>query len=130
MHCEFLKKFLRETLDIFWVLAVSKEIKWWKCSNIVIHTFPPFVFNSTHRGLSCHKCCHHKILANLYINFHITLQFQYFWDFNNCPQAIFSQLSFENFWLYLLGARLFWLKIIKNYYKSPLKVCELKAWVK
>ena len=32
-----------------------------------------------------------------------TLQFQYFWDFNNCPQAIFSQLSFENFWLYLLG---------------------------
>ena len=59
-----------------------------------------------------------------------TLQFQYFWDFNKCFQKIFSQLSFENFWLYLLGARLFWLKIIKNYYKSPLKVCELKVWVK
>ena len=43
-----------------------------------------------------------------------TLQFQYFWDFNKCLQAIFSQLSFENSWLYLLGARLFWLKTIKN----------------
>ena len=32
-----------------------------------------------------------------------TLQFQYFWDFNKCLQAIFSQLSFENFWLYLSG---------------------------
>ena len=52
-----------------------------------------------------------------------TLQFQYFWDFNKCLQAIFSQLSFENFWLYLLGARLFYLKIIKSYYKSPIAVC-------
>ena len=59
-----------------------------------------------------------------------TLQFQYFWDFSKCHQAIFSQLTFENFWLYLLGARLFWLKIIKNYCKSPLKVCELNVWVK
>ena len=62
-----------------------------------------------------------------------TFQFQYFWDFKKCPQAIFSQLSFENFWLYLLGARLFWLKIIKNYYvtyKSRLGICELKVWVK
>ena len=42
-----------------------------------------------------------------------TLQFQYFWDFNKFLQAIFSQLSFENFWLYLLGAMLFWHKIIK-----------------
>ena len=32
-----------------------------------------------------------------------TLQFQYFWDFNKCLRAIFSQLSFENFWLYLSG---------------------------
>ena len=32
-----------------------------------------------------------------------TLRFQYFWDFNKCLRAIFSQLSFENFWLYLLG---------------------------
>ena len=32
-----------------------------------------------------------------------TLQFQYFWDFNECLRAIFSQLSFENFGLYLLG---------------------------
>ena len=59
-----------------------------------------------------------------------TLQFQYFWDFNKYLQVIFSQLSFENFWLYLLGARLSWLKIIKNYYNSPLKVCGLKVWVK
>ena len=36
-----------------------------------------------------------------------TLQFQYFWDFDKYLQAIFSQLSLENFWLYLLGARLF-----------------------
>ena len=47
MHCEFLKK--------FW-----KEIT------------PPFVFNSAHKGLSCHKCkkkfFHHKILANFHIN--------------------------------------------------------------
>ena len=32
-----------------------------------------------------------------------TLQFQYFLDFNKCLRAIFSQLSIENFWLYLLG---------------------------
>ena len=31
------------------------------------------------------------------------LKFKYFWDFNKCLQAIFSHLSFENFWLYLLG---------------------------
>ena len=59
-----------------------------------------------------------------------TLQFQYFWDFNKYFQVIFFQLSFENFWLYLLGARLSWLKIIKNYYNSPAKVCGLKVWVK
>ena len=32
-----------------------------------------------------------------------TLQFQYSWDLNKCLRAIFSHLSFENFWLYLLG---------------------------
>ena len=32
-----------------------------------------------------------------------TLQFQYFWDFNKCLREIFSQISFENFRLYLLG---------------------------
>ena len=32
-----------------------------------------------------------------------TLQFQYFWDFNKCLREIFSQLSFGNFWSYLLG---------------------------
>ena len=36
-----------------------------------------------------------------------SLQFQYFWGFNKCLQAIFFQLSFEHFWLYLLGAVLF-----------------------
>ena len=36
-----------------------------------------------------------------------TLQFQYLWDFNKFLQAIFSQLSFDDFWLYLLGDRLF-----------------------
>ena len=56
-----------------------------------------------------------------------TLQFQYFWDFSKCLQAIFFQLSFENVSLCLLDARLFSLKIIKNHYKSLLKVCELKV---
>ena len=42
------------------------------------------------------------------------IKFQYFWDFNKCLQAIFSQLIFENFWLYRLGARLFWPKITKK----------------
>ena len=55
------------------------------------------------------------------------LQFQCFWDFSKCLQAIFFQLSFENVWLYLLDARLLSLKIIKNHYKSLLKVCELKV---
>ena len=32
-----------------------------------------------------------------------TIQFQYFEDFSKCLHAIFSQLSFENFWLHLLG---------------------------
>ena len=31
------------------------------------------------------------------------LQFQYFWGFSKCHWSIFSQLSFENFWLYFLG---------------------------
>ena len=56
-----------------------------------------------------------------------TLQFQYFWDFNKCLQAISSQLSLENFQQYRLVARLFSLKIIKNYCKLPLKVCGLKG---
>ena len=55
-----------------------------------------------------------------------TQQFQYFWDFNKCLQAIFSQLSFENFWLYLLVATLFWLKIIKNVISHLLKFVNLK----
>ena len=56
-----------------------------------------------------------------------TLQFQYFWDFTKCLLVTFSQLSFENFWLYLVGAGLFLLKIIKNYYNSPFKVCHLNV---
>ena len=32
-----------------------------------------------------------------------TLQFQYIRDFNKCLRAIFSQLSFGDFWLYRLG---------------------------
>ena len=49
------------------------------------------------------------------------LQFQYFWDFNICIQAIFSQLIFQNFWLYLSGN----VVITQNYYKSPPIVSEL-----
>ena len=45
-----------------------------------------------------------------------------------------SKQSFPNYVLkisgYIFWARLLWLKIIKNYYKWPLKVCELKVWVK
>ena len=46
-----------------------------------------------------------------------TLQFQCFWDFNKCLGAIFSQLSFENFWLYILGE----VAMTQNYFKSPLR---------
>ena len=42
-----------------------------------------------------------------------TLQFQYFWDFNECLRAIFSQLSFENFGLYLLGEVVMIKKLLK-----------------
>ena len=42
-----------------------------------------------------------------------TLQFQYFWDFKKCLRAIFPQLSFEHFWLYLLGE----VVMTQNYYK-------------
>ena len=55
-----------------------------------------------------------------------TLHFQYFWDFNKCLRAIFSHLSFENFKLYLLGK----VVMTQNYYKLPVKVCELKLLVK
>ena len=45
-----------------------------------------------------------------------------------------SKQSFPNYVLkisgYIFWARLLWLKIIKNYYKWPLKVCELKVWVR
>ena len=54
------------------------------------------------------------------------LQFQYF---NKCLLAIFAQLSWKYLAIYF-GWGLFWLQIIKIYYKSPLKVCELKVWVK
>ena len=43
-----------------------------------------------------------------------TLQFQYFWDFNKCFQAIFSQLSLENFGLYLLGEVVMTQNYLKN----------------
>ena len=59
-----------------------------------------------------------------------TLQFQYFLDFNKCLREIFSQLSFESFWLYLLGEvdmtqKL--LKMIKNILRhhTPEKIHEL-----
>ena len=46
-------------------------MKSWKCSNVVINNTSPFVSNSTHRGLSCHRCkkkfFHHKILANFHV---------------------------------------------------------------
>ena len=42
-----------------------------------------------------------------------TLPFQYFWDFNKCLQVIFSQLSFENLGVYLLGAGCFDSKLLK-----------------
>ena len=32
-----------------------------------------------------------------------TVQFQYFGDFSKFLRTIFFQMSFENFWLYLLG---------------------------
>ena len=43
-----------------------------------------------------------------------TLQFQYFWDFSKCLQAIFSQLSLENFGLYLLGEVVMTQNYLKN----------------
>ena len=57
-----------------------------------------------------------------------TLQFRYIWHFNKCLQlqAISPPLNLDNFWLYLLG-EVVMTQIIKNYYKSPLKVCELKV---
>ena len=51
-----------------------------------------------------------------------TLQFQYFWDFNKCLRAIFSQFSFENFWLYFLGEVPVTQKLSRmtqKYFKSP-----------
>ena len=43
-------------------------------------------------------------------------------DFNKCLKAIFFQLSFENFWLHLLGEVAMTqtlLKITQKYFKSP-----------
>ena len=59
-----------------------------------------------------------------------TLQFQYFQDFNKFLQTIFSQLSFENFWLYLLGAKLFLHKvkiIICHILKSAIQRSKLSS---
>ena len=50
-----------------------------------------------------------------------TLQFQHFWDFTKCLGEIFSQLYFENVWLYLLGEDYAMIKIIKNYLSHLLK---------
>ena len=35
--------------------------------------------------------------------YRVILPSYYFWDFNKCLRAIFSQLRVEYFWLYLLG---------------------------
>ena len=71
MYSHFLKKFSKSNTSLFWVLAVSKEMKKWKCSNVVINITPPFIFNPINRDWSCHKCkekfSHHKILANFHI---------------------------------------------------------------
>ena len=50
-----------------------------------------------------------------------TVQFQYYWNFSKCIRAIFSQLSFENFWLYLLGE----VVMTQNYYKSVYQKSKL-----
>ena len=55
-----------------------------------------------------------------------TVQLQHFGDFSKFLRTIFFQMSFENFWLYLLG-EVAMTQIIKNSYKLPLKVCELKG---
>ena len=45
-----------------------------------------------------------------------------------------SEQSFPDYFFkiscYIFWVRLLWLKTIKSYYKSPLKVCELKVLVK
>ena len=56
------------------------------------------------------------------------IQFQYFWDFNKCLQAIFSQLRFQNLWLHLLGEIVMTKKLLKMAQKKShlaLKVHEL-----
>ena len=71
------------------------------------------------------------------------LQFQYLCNFNKCLPAIISQkfwkllaISFVRLYLlsgytsgYIFWVRLSWFKIIKKYYKSSLKICELKVWI-
>ena len=44
-----------------------------------------------------------------------TLQFQYFWGFNEYLRAIFSQSSLENFRLYLLGEVAMTQKLLKMF---------------
>ena len=55
-----------------------------------------------------------------------TLQFQYFLDLINFPEQSLPKqvLKISG---YIFWVRLLWVKIIKNYYKSPLKVCELNV---
>ena len=51
-----------------------------------------------------------------------TLQFQIFLGFQESLRALLSQLSFENFWLYLLGEVAMTQKLLKmtqKYFKSP-----------
>ena len=71
MHSHFLKNSLKETLHFS---ACCLFLKKWKKENVVtvINITPAFVFYSTHRGLSCHKCkkifYDHKILANFILS--------------------------------------------------------------
>ena len=71
MHSHFLKKLLRETLHFCgcWLFLKKWNNESVECSNMVINVTSPFVFNSPHRGLSCHKYrkkfFHHNILENL-----------------------------------------------------------------
>ena len=72
MHSHFLKKFLKKTLHFSGcLLSLNKWNNGSVASNIVINITPPYIFNSTHRGLSSNKYkkifCHHKILANFQI---------------------------------------------------------------
>ena len=117
-------------------------MKQWKCSNIVINNTPPYIFNSTHSSLSCHKCKkkfrHHKIKSQHYNGrgsrnhvqpnyFHIYLVSNNMETYYPCTWKSFINQKNEKIRNWGLLMKIIYLFFL-NYYFSKKLICILYTY--